>query len=297
MEIENDKKNMRCAMNEEYEIPRLTEEFLREFRFNTKIRQDIIKLGNCTRCGFCCISTYPEVSKAEIERLAKYFKMEIVDFVHRYCTDNPATGKIALKRPCPFLEKDENGLSVCTIYKVRPGTCREFPFANDSFEYGPCTCGNNIVLDLLKTNVLPNQILDGWEKFAKEYGVSIESITDPNYWQDTYRRLVEIYDNDNDKINELEELDEKLYPGPNNKHIRLIIWKGKDLRIILDALKVIKRMKNDKDGIKIAKRIFGDNVPIIGYKFSAELPDVSGYTFNFKVIGVEDDYISVELCI
>jgi Fe-S-cluster containining protein len=282
-------------MNGEYEIPRPTEEFIKEFRINTKVRQDIIKLGCCTRCGFCCISTYPEVSKEEISRLAKYFKMELMDFVHKYCTENPATGKTALKRPCPFFERDDKGLSICTIYKVRPGTCREFPFANDSIEYGPCACGNNIVTDLLKTNVLPNSILEGWNEFAKEHGVGIESITNPNYWQDTYCKLVELYDDD--KIKELEELDEKLYPAPNNKHIRLIIWKGKDLRIILDALRFVKKMIDDKDGIKIAKRAFGDNVPVIGHKFSATPPDMNGYTFNFKVIGVEDDYVSVELCI
>lgn len=282
-------------MNGEYDIPKPTKEFLKEFRINSKVRQDIIVLGECNRCGFCCISTYPELSKDEIARLARYFKMEEKQFVEKYCTGNPSTGHVALKRPCPFFEKDEGELSICTIYKVRPRTCKEFPFANDSMEYGPCACGNNIVTDLLKTNVLPNSILEGWEKFAKEYGVGIESITDPDYWQNIYRKLVKLYDDD--KIKELEELDEKLYPGPNNKHIRLIIWKGKDLRIILDALKVIKRMKNDKDGIKIARRVFGDNVPVIGHKFSAELPEVSRYTFNFKVIGVGDNYVSVELCI
>lgn len=281
-------------MNGEYEIPKPTEEFIKEFRINTKVRQDIIALGECNRCGFCCISTYPEVSKEEISRLTKYFKMELMDFVHIYCTENPATGRIALKRPCPFFEKDDKGLSVCTIYKVRPRTCKEFPFANDSMEYGPCACGNKIVLDLLKTNVLPNSILEGWERFAKEYGVGVERIIDPSYWQNIYRKLVELYDDD--KIKELEELDEKLYPGPNNKHIRLIIWKGKDLRTILDALKVVGRMENDKDGIKINKRVFGDNIPVIGHKFSGQLP-ISRYFFNFKVIGVEDDYVSVELCI
>jgi Fe-S-cluster containining protein len=286
-------------INGEYEIPKLTKEFMKEFRINTRVRQDIVKLGKCNRCGFCCISTYPEMSQEEISRLAKYFKMKIIDFVHVHCTENPVTGMTALKRPCPFFKKDDKGddkgLSICTIYKVRPETCKEFPFANDSLEYGPCMCGNNIVTDLLKTNVLPNQILEGWEKFAKDHGVGIEKITDPNYWQDTYRKLAELYDDN--KIKELEDLDEKLYPTPNNIHIRLIIWKGKDLRVILDALRTVKKMKDDKDGIKIAKRVFGDNVPVIGYKFSAELPDVNRYAFNFKVIGIEDDYVSVELCI
>lgn len=281
-------------VTEEYVLSEPTEEFAREYRINTKVRQDIIVLGKCNRCGFCCISTYPEVSKEEIARLARYLKLELVEFVNKYCTGNPATGHTALKRPCPFFKKDEDGLGICTIYKVRPGTCKEFPFANDSLEYGPCMCGNNIVLDLLKTNVLPNSILEGWEKFAKEYGVGIESITDPNYWQETYRKLIELYDDD--KIKELEGLDEKLYPSPNNKHIRLIIWKGEHLRTILDALKVIERMENDKNGIKIAKRVFGDNVPAIGYKFSAQPPE-SRYFFNFKVIKVGDKYVSVELCI
>lgn len=278
---------------EKYELPKPTGEFVREFRINTNVRQEIIKLGGCTRCGFCCVSSYPEISKIEIARLAKYFKMELMDFVHKYCTENPATGNAALKRPCPFFGKDDGGLSTCSIYKVRPEVCRNFPFANDSMEYGPCQCGNNIVLDLLKTNVWPNSMLEGWREFANEHGISIEKITDPNYWQDTYRKLVELYDDN--KIKELEELDEKLYPAPNNEHIRLVIWKGKDLRIILDTLRIVKKMKEDKEGIKIGKKGFG-MAPIIGYKFSAKFPDLdNNLYFNLKVIGFDDNYISCEL--
>lgn len=55
-------------------------------------------------------------------------------------------------------------------------------------------------------------------------------------------------------------------------------------------------MENDKDGIKINKGVFGNNVLVIGHKFSGQPPG-SRYFFNFKVIEVEDDYVSVELCI
>lgn len=281
----------------EHTLPEPTEEFLKEYRINTKVRQDIVALGECNRCGFCCISTYPELSKDEIVRLTKYFKMESEkQFVDKYCTGNPVTGHVALKRPCPFFEKDDKGndkgRSVCTIYKVRPRTCKEFPFANDSLEYGPCACGNNIILDLMKANALPG-IFERWEICAKEYGIGVEKIADANFWQNSYYEWIKLYDEG--RFEELKNLDPKSYPSISNTHLRFIVWKSEHLRFMLDVLKAVKKIKDDKEGILVSRKIFSNEKLIMGYKFSAKLPNTK-YNFNFKIVGIDDEYVIIELC-
>lgn len=56
--------------------------------------------GECNRCGACC----------------------------------------KLPFPCPFLRFDEEGLSACSAYLVRPPSCRKYP-RTESEQLTPETCG------------------------------------------------------------------------------------------------------------------------------------------------------------
>jgi hypothetical protein len=56
--------------------------------------------GECNRCGQCCKLPYP----------------------------------------CPFLRYDEEGLSRCAVYSLRPPTCRKYP-RTASENVTPETCG------------------------------------------------------------------------------------------------------------------------------------------------------------
>lgn len=56
--------------------------------------------GDCNRCGECCKLPYP----------------------------------------CPFLRYDEEGLSTCTVYSLRPPSCRKYPRTDDE-NLTPHTCG------------------------------------------------------------------------------------------------------------------------------------------------------------
>lgn len=42
--------------------------------------------------------------------------------------------------PCPFLRYDENGLSSCAVYKLRPPSCRKYPRTADE-NLTAATCG------------------------------------------------------------------------------------------------------------------------------------------------------------
>lgn len=82
----------------------------------------------CQRCGACCSNfTGLFIRKAEIRVIAKRLKISVKKFKRRYNPTHKATHLWRLRGdPCHFLK----GKNQCTIYEVRPLTCRAFPFAN-----------------------------------------------------------------------------------------------------------------------------------------------------------------------
>ena len=85
--------------------------------------------------GNCCVSrgTYGFVylSKIDLQRFSKYFKLSLNAFKKKYCqiTDGfiHLAEKEELKGNCVFL-KDK----MCTVYKSRPSQCRTWPFWNEN---------------------------------------------------------------------------------------------------------------------------------------------------------------------
>lgn len=87
---------------------------------------------NCSKCPAYCCSVYErvKVTRRDITRLAKYFKVPFDEARQRYTTD--FEGERVLKRvqdeifdaTCLFLDQATRG---CSIYHGRPGVCREYP--------------------------------------------------------------------------------------------------------------------------------------------------------------------------
>jgi Fe-S-cluster containining protein len=80
----------------------------------------------CRQCGQCCVGEPGTiyVTKDEIATLAGHFRLTIPEFTERYLypfKDSFSIGEDADGR-CLFFD---NG---CTIYPLRPGQCRTFPF-------------------------------------------------------------------------------------------------------------------------------------------------------------------------
>jgi len=130
----------------------------------------------CQQCSiFCCRLGGPDLLKKDVERLeqAGYGKEQFLNVEHRTLR-NRKDGS------CIYLSAEpKRGLSICSVYKVRPTLCRLYPFSfeklgSDSYllKFIPCCKGintedgegidkmffdtylKNILLDLIDLDVL-----------------------------------------------------------------------------------------------------------------------------------------------
>ena len=89
---------------------------------------------DCSKCPAFCCSVYErvQVSKRDINRLGKYFKLSPEAAEKRYTKIDRASGERVLRRKkdvifeqaCMFLNQETRG---CSIYHARPQVCREYP--------------------------------------------------------------------------------------------------------------------------------------------------------------------------
>jgi Fe-S-cluster containining protein len=88
-------------------------------------------LFNCMKCpAYCCSYDRVEVTKSDLLRIAKHFRISYREAEKRYTKF--AYGDRVLrhqkdhifKRVCQFLDTEKRG---CTIYEARPDVCREYP--------------------------------------------------------------------------------------------------------------------------------------------------------------------------
>lgn len=83
-------------------------------------------LFECQKCGACCSGAPGTVYvyKSEIEKIARYLSLRVSSFLDKYLY--PFKGDYSVREypdgRCPFFQDG------CTIYPVRPGQCRTFPF-------------------------------------------------------------------------------------------------------------------------------------------------------------------------
>ena len=78
---------------------------------------------DCLSCANCCKTTGPLFTDRDISRIAKHFKMKDVQFIQAYLRVDEDNDYVLQELPCPFLGQD----NYCSIYKVRPKACAEFP--------------------------------------------------------------------------------------------------------------------------------------------------------------------------
>lgn len=78
---------------------------------------------DCLECANCCKTTGPLFTNADIERIAKHFRQKPQVFIDTYLRIDEDNDYVLQKVPCAFLGAD----NYCSIYKVRPKACREFP--------------------------------------------------------------------------------------------------------------------------------------------------------------------------
>ena len=89
---------------------------------------------DCSKCpAFCCaIYERVQVTKRDVNRLAKHFGVTPEVAMARYTKVHPTSGERVLRRKkdpifglaCRFLDQQTRR---CTIYHARPAVCREYP--------------------------------------------------------------------------------------------------------------------------------------------------------------------------
>ncbi len=89
---------------------------------------------NCAKCpGYCCSYPLIELTKRDVERLAKYFGMSFKMASKKFTkSHSQARTPYVLRRKkdeyfgrvCQFFDTEER---LCTVYEARPKICRDYP--------------------------------------------------------------------------------------------------------------------------------------------------------------------------
>ncbi|MCM4151647.1 YkgJ family cysteine cluster protein [Arenibacter sp. N53] len=91
------------------------------------IMQDLheaeFKKTDCLNCANCCKTTGPLFTNADVERIAKHFRMKPQKFIDEFLRLDEDNDYVLQGVPCTFLDAE----NYCSIYDVRPKACREFP--------------------------------------------------------------------------------------------------------------------------------------------------------------------------
>jgi len=91
-----------------------------------ELHENEFEKTNCLECANCCKTTGPLFTTADVERIAKHFRLKPQQFIEQYLRVDEDNDYILQQVPCAFLGAD----NYCSIYDVRPKACREFPHTN-----------------------------------------------------------------------------------------------------------------------------------------------------------------------
>ena len=101
----------------------------------------------CFRCGICCIDYYPQVTREEIEPIARQLGISTEEFIGRYVIETQIGYLFRhTDEGCVFLTREKDSyITTCSIYDFRPEVCRSLV---PSLSNRQCREG----LELLKKN-------------------------------------------------------------------------------------------------------------------------------------------------
>jgi hypothetical protein len=88
---------------------------------------------SCAKCpAYCCTYTEIEVTRRDIERLARHFEIGFAQAEERFTKQDAKKEKRMLRHrkdklfdsTCMLLDQEKRR---CTVYDARPGVCRKYP--------------------------------------------------------------------------------------------------------------------------------------------------------------------------
>ena len=88
------------------------------------IAQGVEESIDCTACANCCRVATTQLNQRDVERLAKYLRVKVPDFLKGYTTEDEEEGLVLQRNEqgCVFLDGN-----LCSVYDSRPETCQHFP--------------------------------------------------------------------------------------------------------------------------------------------------------------------------
>jgi Fe-S-cluster containining protein len=90
-----------------------------------KIDKEVWAEVNCLSCANCCKVMSPTYTFQDIKRISVHLGMRPKEFKEKWLyLDKKSNEWMNRSLPCQFLDLKTN---MCTIYKVRPADCAEFP--------------------------------------------------------------------------------------------------------------------------------------------------------------------------
>lgn len=88
-----------------------------------ELHDEVFEEIDCLSCANCCKTTGPLFTDADINRLARHFKMKPGEFIDTYLRVDEDGDFVLQTTPCPFLGAD----NYCSVYEVRPKACAQYP--------------------------------------------------------------------------------------------------------------------------------------------------------------------------
>lgn len=95
-------------------------------RLMQELHDEEFSRTDCLECANCCKTTGPLFTNKDIERISKHLRLKPGQFIEQYLKMDEDNDYVLQEVPCPFLGSD----NYCSIYKVRPKACAEYPHTN-----------------------------------------------------------------------------------------------------------------------------------------------------------------------
>lgn len=113
-------------------------------RIALQLHQEAFEIVDCTRCANCCCQLQVVFTDEDIDRIANHRGMTREAFIAAYLEWDQEKHRFrARMTPCPFLGEDNK----CSIYDVRPDTCRRYPYTDqDDFAFRSITHSRNALV-------------------------------------------------------------------------------------------------------------------------------------------------------
>lgn len=94
------------------------------------LHEEAFEKIDCLQCAGCCKSISPRFKAPDIKKVSKYLGIKEADLINNYLRYDEDGDHVVKSSPCAFLGAD----NYCTIYDVRPGDCRNYPYT-DSYDF------------------------------------------------------------------------------------------------------------------------------------------------------------------